>query len=59
MASQIIVPVVILGIMALIIGVALAIAAKRFEVKEDERIPQVRAVLPGANCGGCGYPGCD
>ena len=30
-----------------------------FEVKKDERIPLVRAALPGANCGGCGYPGCD
>lgn len=59
MATQIIVPVIVLGVMALIIGVALAVAAKRFEVKEDERIPKVRAVLPGANCGGCGYPGCD
>ena len=59
MASQILVPVIILGVIGLIIGVALAIASQKLAVKEDERIPQVRAVLPGANCGGCGYPGCD
>ena len=32
--------------------------SKKFEVKEDPRIAQVLEVLPGANCGGCGYPGC-
>ena len=31
---------------------------KKFEVYEDPRIAQVQEVLPGANCGGCGYPGC-
>ena len=45
-------PVIVLGIMGLIFGVILAVAAKAFEVKEDERIPLVRAALPGANCGG-------
>lgn len=59
MANQIMIPVMVLGIMGLIFGVILAVAAKAFEVKEDERIPLVRAALPGANCGGCGYPGCD
>lgn len=49
----------------LLISVTGAIAAfilyflsKKFEVKEDPRIAQVTASLPGANCGGCGYPGC-
>jgi len=32
--------------------------SKKFEVKEDQRIVLVREALPGANCGGCGYPGC-
>ena len=31
---------------------------RKFEVYEDPRIAQVQEVLPGANCGGCGYPGC-
>lgn len=45
-----------------ILGVALAIilyfVAQKFKVDEDPRIDLVEEVLPGANCGGCGYPGC-
>ncbi len=44
-----------LGLSAAII---LATASKFLYVKEDPRIEEVKAVLPGANCGGCGYPGC-
>ncbi|SKA68475.1 RnfABCDGE type electron transport complex subunit B [Desulfobaculum bizertense] len=36
----------------------LAVASKVLHVKEDPRIAEVEACLPGANCGGCGYPGC-
>ncbi len=43
----------------LFIGLFLGFAAKTFEVKQDEREILVRELLPGANCGGCGYPGCD
>ncbi len=43
----------------LLMGAALAVAGRFFSVTKDERIDQVRALLPGANCGGCGYPGCD
>lgn len=57
--NQIIIPVVILGVMALAFGLILAFASKALEVKTDERVPKVRECLPGANCGGCGYPGCD
>ena len=32
--------------------------AKRFRVEEDPRIDQVEKVMPGANCGGCGFAGC-
>ena len=39
-------------------GLLLAIAARAFAVKQDERIPKITEVLPGANCGGCGYTGC-
>ena len=40
------------------LGILLAIAGKFFEVKVDERIPQIMELLPGANCGGCGKSGC-
>jgi H+/Na+-translocating ferredoxin:NAD+ oxidoreductase subunit B len=40
-------------------GLALAYAARRFAVKVDPKIAAVRACLPGANCGACGYAGCE
>ena len=43
----------------LFIGLFLGFAAKTFAVKVDEHELMVRELLPGANCGGCGYPGCD
>jgi electron transport complex protein RnfB len=48
-----------LGGLGLIIGIVLAIASVKLAVKVDEREAAVRAVLPGANCGACGFPGCD
>ena len=39
-------------------AVILAVASKLLYVYEDPRIAQVESVLAGANCGGCGYPGC-
>ncbi len=56
--NTIIYAVLVLGITALIFGVILAVAAKIFEVKTDPRLPEIQAALAGANCGGCGYPGC-
>lgn len=40
-------------------GVVLAYAAKRFAVQVDPKIEAVRACLPGANCGACGFAGCE
>jgi electron transport complex protein RnfB len=48
----------VLGGLGLAFGSILAYASKKFEVKIDERIEKIIAVLPGANCGGCGFPGC-
>src|SRR3712207_9473240 len=39
-------------------GLFLAFAAKKFEVQIDPKIEEIIGILPGANCGGCGYPGC-
>jgi len=49
----------VVGVIGLLIGVALVAAGKKFYVEVDERIPRVRDCLPGANCGACGYAGCD
>lgn len=40
-------------------AVLLAVASKVFHVDEDPRVGAVMDVLPGANCGGCGYAGCE
>ena len=50
--------VIVLGCIALVAAVILYVCSKRFAVKEDPRIAQVTEVLPGANCSGCGFPGC-
>ncbi|QHI72392.1 RnfABCDGE type electron transport complex subunit B [Aminipila terrae] len=52
-------PVILLVTMGLISGVVLTIASKVFFVPVDETVSQVREVLPGANCGACGFAGCD
>ena len=56
---NIIYAILVLGVLGAIFGGLLAFAAKIFHVDEDERIGQVRECLAGANCGGCGYAGCD
>lgn len=50
--------VILLGGMGLIIGAGLAFASKIFYVYVDPLILEIEALLPGANCGGCGLPGC-
>ncbi len=49
----------VLGVLGLLFGLLLTGANKVFEVPSDPKRDAVRAALPGANCGGCGYPGCD
>jgi electron transport complex protein RnfB len=48
-----------LGGLGLLLGLVLLVASVKLAVKLDPREERVRAVLPGANCGACGYPGCD
>ena len=50
--------VLVLGILGALFGAILALASKVFAVKVDERLPLLKDALPGANCGGCGYAGC-
>lgn len=57
--SAIITAVLIVMVMGLVASLLLVIASKVFYVHVDERITEVRAILPGANCGGCGFAGCD
>jgi NADPH-dependent glutamate synthase beta subunit-like oxidoreductase len=50
--------VIIMGSLGLIVGIGLALASKVFYVYVDPLILAIDDVLPGANCGGCGFPGC-
>ena len=54
-----IISILVVGIIGLLIGILLSLASIKFEVKVDENEEKIRAVLPGNNCGACGYPGCD
>lgn len=49
----------VVAAVGLFIGIFLGIAGKTFAVEVDEREVAVREALPGNNCGGCGFPGCD
>ncbi len=56
--TGIILAAVIVGGTGLFIGVFLGVAGKKFAVEVDEREEAILGVLPGNNCGGCGYAGC-
>ncbi|MCK5878465.1 MAG: RnfABCDGE type electron transport complex subunit B [Holophagae bacterium] len=47
-----------LGGIALIAGLVLFVASKKFAVRENPLVDEVESELPGANCGGCGFAGC-
>ena len=51
--------IILTGLTGAIAAFILFFLSKKFEVKEDPRVAQVLESLPGANCGGCGYPGCN
>ncbi|MFH1090427.1 MAG: RnfABCDGE type electron transport complex subunit B, partial [Pseudomonadota bacterium] len=50
--------VISLGLLGIVSAACLGYAAKIFYVKVDPKVAEVEQNLPGANCGGCGYPGC-
>ncbi|SMP49760.1 RnfABCDGE type electron transport complex subunit B [Anoxynatronum buryatiense] len=52
-------PVASLGGLGLVFGAGLAYASQKFKVDVDPKVTTIRDLLPGANCGGCGVPGCD
>ena len=58
MLEGIITATVIVGVVGLVVGLFLGIAAISFKVDVDEREEAILEVLPGNNCGGCGYAGC-
>ena len=57
--KTILLSIVVLGVLGALFGAILAYASKIFHVETDPKEAAVRECLAGANCGGCGFPGCD
>lgn len=57
--NSIIIAAVVIAAVGIIVGVGLGLFGAKFKVEVDEKEAAVREELPGNNCGGCGYPGCD
>ena len=58
MVNTIIWTIAVITVLGLLLSVSIYLVAKKFKVEEDPRIDEVEAVMPGANCGGCGFAGC-
>ncbi len=58
MSNVVLISVIVLGALGLVSAIILFFIARKFKVYEDPKFDEVEAVLPAANCGGCGYPGC-
>lgn len=50
---------VTITVVGIIVGILLSVASNKFKVEVNELEEKIREVLPGNNCGACGYPGCD
>lgn len=57
--SPVLTAVLLLAAIGVVCAVLLALASKYMSVPVDEKFPAIRECLPGANCGACGYAGCD
>jgi Na+-translocating ferredoxin:NAD+ oxidoreductase subunit B len=58
MNSTILITIISLSLLALFSAIILYFIAQKFKIIEDPRIDDVQALLPAANCGGCGFAGC-
>lgn len=59
MIREILVAVSMLGALSLVLGLLITLVLKFFEIKKDPMEEELLEILPGANCGACGYPGCE
>jgi len=57
--NEILIAALVVGAIGALCAVVLVLASKFFLVEENEKIREIRECLPGANCGACGYAGCD
>ena len=56
--NELLLTVLTLSVLGALLAVILFFVAQQFKVREDPRIGEVEKMLPGANCGGCGFAGC-
>ena len=56
--TGVIIATLLIGGVGLFVGIFLGIAGLKFQVEVDKKEEKVLEVLPGNNCGACGYPGC-
>ncbi|MCD8223419.1 MAG: RnfABCDGE type electron transport complex subunit B [Clostridiales bacterium] len=57
--TAIIIAAAVVALAGIVVGIGLGLFGEKFKVEVDEKVLAVRAELPGNNCGGCGFPGCD
>ena len=57
--EQYVLPILFFLLIGAVAGVLLTVASKLLYVKTDETVEKITEVLPGANCGGCGFSGCE
>lgn len=57
--QAVIIAAVVIGVIGVAAGILLGVASEKFKVAVDEKEIKVRELLPGNNCGACGFPGCD
>ena len=59
MLIEVLTALAVVAAVSLLLGILLAVFIKFFSVPENEKAKQIRAILPGINCGACGFTGCD
>ncbi len=58
MFLKILIPVLLMLVFGFVLGFIISLVSKKFHVEVDERETKILELLPGANCGACGNPGC-
>ena len=49
---------IVIAVLGLVLGIGLQFAEGKLKVEKDEKLEELEASMPGANCGGCGFAGC-
>jgi len=56
--QTVLIPGLVIGLLGCLFALVLSFVAKKFAVQHDPKVDELAAVLPGLNCGGCGFPSC-